>query len=98
MPLASLVDGDYRPYAGRVRKFISVYSMENSSARYANTEANRVQQEDYRQFIEVTVGCTHNSCKFCNFYRGYQFRMVPLVQIESDLKPLLFVGCCAREI
>lgn len=28
----------------------------------------RPPQEDYRQFIEVTVGCTHNSCKFCNFY------------------------------
>lgn len=45
----------------------------------------RPPQEDYRQFIEVTIGCTHNRCKFCNFYHGYQFRMAPLEQIESDL-------------
>lgn len=37
-------------------------------------------------FIEVTVGCTHNSCTFCNFYHGYPFRLVPLSQIEQDLQ------------
>jgi radical SAM superfamily enzyme YgiQ (UPF0313 family) len=36
--------------------------------------------------VEVTVGCTHNSCTFCNFYKGYQFSPAPLSQIESDLK------------
>lgn len=46
----------------------------------------RPPQEDYRQFIEVTVGCTHNRCKFCNFYRDYPFRVAPLEQIESDLR------------
>ena len=27
-------------------------------------------------FIEVTVGCTHNSCRFCNFYEGVPFRKI----------------------
>lgn len=36
--------------------------------------------------LEVTVGCTHDSCKFCNFYRGYPFRMASLEQIEEDLQ------------
>lgn len=36
-------------------------------------------------FIEVTVGCTHNRCTFCNFYDGYPFRVAPLEQIEEDL-------------
>lgn len=52
----------------------------------------RPPQEDYRQFIEVTVGCTHNSCKFCNFYRGYPFHMAPLSQVEDDLKQVLAVN------
>lgn len=39
-------------------------------------------------FLEVTVGCTHNQCKFCNFYHGYPFRMAPLEQIEADLKEI----------
>lgn len=40
----------------------------------------------YSVMIEVTVGCTHNRCKFCNFYEGYPFRMADLEQIETDLK------------
>lgn len=36
-------------------------------------------------FVEVTVGCTHNSCTFCNFYHGYPFAVAPLEQIEEDL-------------
>lgn len=37
-------------------------------------------------FVEVTVGCTHNSCTFCNFYDGFPFRMAKLAQIEEDLQ------------
>lgn len=43
------------------------------------TDANSV-------FIELTVGCTHNACKFCNFYKGFPFRVAPMSQIESDLQ------------
>ena len=44
-------------------------------------------QTDARSlFIEVTVGCSHNSCRFCNFYHGYPFRAAPMSQIEADLK------------
>lgn len=42
--LYSLIDGEYRPYAGRTRKYLSVYSMGSPSANYAVDEANRVQQ------------------------------------------------------
>lgn len=36
--------------------------------------------------LEVTVGCTHNSCRFCTFYKGTPFRMAGMEQIEADLK------------
>lgn len=36
--------------------------------------------------LEVTVGCTHNQCRFCTFYKDTPFRMAGLEQIESDLK------------
>lgn len=36
-------------------------------------------------FIEVTVGCSHNRCSFCNFYEGYPFSVASLEQIEEDL-------------
>lgn len=37
-------------------------------------------------FIEVTVGCSHNACTFCNFYDGYPFKVTPLAQVEESLK------------
>ena len=46
----------------------------------------RPQTDAYSLFVEVTVGCTHNSCTFCNFYDGYPFRVAPLEQIEEDLQ------------
>jgi multimeric flavodoxin WrbA len=42
--LYSLIDGEYRPYAGRTRRYLSVYSMGSPSASYATNEANRVRQ------------------------------------------------------
>lgn len=37
--------------------------------------------------LEVTAGCTHHKCKFCTLYEElpFQFRMSPLMDIETDL-------------
>lgn len=35
--------------------------------------------------IPVTEGCTHNACKFCNMYKGVDFKMLPLEQVEEFL-------------
>jgi len=49
-------------------------------------------------FIELTVGCTHNSCTFCNFYQGYDFKIAPLAQVEADLKEAASVYPKVRKI
>ncbi|MDW6002884.1 radical SAM protein [Vibrio mangrovi] len=36
--------------------------------------------------LEVTVGCTHNSCRFCTFYYDTPYRVAPKKQIENDLR------------
>lgn len=46
----------------------------------------RPPHEMHSILLEITVGCTHNSCRFCNFYHDTPFRMAPLTQIEEDLK------------
>lgn len=46
----------------------------------------RPQTDALDLFIEVTVGCTHNSCTFCNFYKDFPFRVASLSQIEEDLQ------------
>lgn len=46
----------------------------------------RPQTDAYSLFIEVTAGCSHNACTFCNFYKDTPFMVAPLSQIEEDLK------------
>ena len=41
--------------------------------------------------IQITQGCTHNSCKFCTMYKEVPFRMSPMEWIEEDLKEI--AGC-----
>ncbi len=38
--------------------------------------------------IQITQGCTHNSCKFCTMYREIPFRMQPMEWLEQDLQEL----------
>ncbi len=34
------------------------------------------------QFLQVTKGCSHNSCRFCTFYKNIPFEKVPFDEIE----------------
>ncbi|KEA52544.1 hypothetical protein DT73_10540 [Mangrovibacter sp. MFB070] len=36
--------------------------------------------------LEVTVGCTHNGCRFCTFYHDTPYRIAPRNQIVNDLE------------
>ncbi len=36
--------------------------------------------------LQVTVGCTHNKCKFCTMYKDTKFSIESLEQIEKDLE------------
>ncbi len=38
--------------------------------------------------LQITQGCTHNSCKFCTMYRNVDFKMQPMEWIEEDLQEL----------
>ena len=41
--------------------------------------------------LEVTQGCTHNSCKFCTMYKDVPFRMSPIEWVEEDLQELAVI-------
>lgn len=38
--------------------------------------------------LEITQGCSHNRCKFCNMYSAVKFRPSPMEWIEEDLKEI----------
>jgi radical SAM superfamily enzyme len=41
--------------------------------------------------LQVTIGCSHNSCLFCNMYRDVRFRVIDLDQITSDIKEIKYI-------
>lgn len=48
--------------------------------------------------LQITQGCTHNSCSFCTMYRNTTFRIQPLEWIEEDLQELAGICPEARTI
>ena len=38
--------------------------------------------------LEVTQGCTHNKCAFCNMYKSVRFRPSPSEWVEADIREL----------
>ena len=48
--------------------------------------------------LQITQGCTHNSCKFCTMYRDVKFRMQPMEWIEEDLRELAEIAPDATTI
>ncbi len=36
--------------------------------------------------LPVMVGCSYNACKFCNLFRHLKYRVLPLEQVEAELK------------
>lgn len=48
--------------------------------------------------LQITQGCTHNSCKFCTMYKGVPFKLQPMEWIEEDLRELAAIVPDAKTI
>jgi len=46
----------------------------------------RPPSEAYSLIVQVTVGCTHNKCTFCESYKAKKFRLKPYESILADLQ------------
>ena len=48
--------------------------------------------------LQITQGCTHNSCKFCTMYQDVPFRLQPMEWIEEDLQEIAAIMPDAKTI
>ena len=48
--------------------------------------------------LQITQGCTHNTCRFCTMYQGVPFQVQPAEWIEEDLQELAAIAPDARTI
>jgi radical SAM superfamily enzyme YgiQ (UPF0313 family) len=53
--------------------------------RYEGT-VYRPPSEAYSLIVQVTIGCSHNGCSFCNMYKEKKFRIRDLKDIIEDLE------------
>ena len=45
----------------------------------------RPPSEAYSLIVQVTIGCSHNKCTFCNMFREKNFRVRNVKEVLEDL-------------
>ncbi len=58
----------------------------------------RAPMEKSSFMLPVMVGCDYNRCKFCGLFKHLKYRLLPLEQIEEELKRVHEIGGTPKKI
>ena len=53
--------------------------------RYSG-DVYRPPSEAHSLIVQVTYGCSHNKCAFCNMYKAKRFSIRPIEEVFEDLE------------
>ena len=56
----------------------------------------RPPSEAYSLIVQVTIGCSHNKCTFCDMYKEKRFRVRKLEEVKADFDEEGISGVRAR--
>ena len=48
--------------------------------------------------LPVSVGCAHNRCRFCAFFKHLRYRLLPLEQVENELRRVHRLGGNPKQV
>lgn len=58
----------------------------------------RAPMERASYMLPIMVGCSYNKCRFCNLFRHLTYRVLPLEQVEDELKRVRDAGGHPKKI
>lgn len=58
----------------------------------------RPPSEAHSLLLQVTVGCSHNRCTYCDMYRDKQFRAKPWSSVRADIEEAAALGPVFRRV
>ena len=74
-----------------MRETLRLWVQGNDEMHY-DRNVYRPPSEATSLLLQVTVGCSHNECTFCNMFSGSCFRVSPWEEVESDLREAARTG------
>ncbi len=63
-----------------------------------SSEIVRPPFEARSRYLQVTTGCSHNNCKFCNYYKSLDFNISSAEELTEDLRELKEEGYSFKRI
>ena len=59
---------------------------------------NRPPYETADGYLQITEGCSHNTCLFCTYFKDQRFRKSTIEEIEADIREIPATCCVIHQV